>query len=173
MAGQGDTMTTIEALKIINPLDDSIEALKKAFREKALQYHPDRQGGNAEYMKLINEAYALLMKNIGKYRVSEAQASDETPLTEKLTEIYERIKHFQGITIEVCGTWFWITGNTYMYKDQLKEMGFRWANKKKSWYYHEGEYRKETKRSWDLDEIRSKFSAYTLNSEKQTALGNA
>jgi hypothetical protein len=166
-------MTTIEALKIIGPLDDTIEALKKAYHEKALQYHPDRQGGNEEYMKLVNLAYETLLKIVGSYSASEAKASEETPLTEQLAAIYGRIKHFQGITIEVAGTWFWITGNTYTYRTELKNMGFKWANKKKAWYYHEGQYQKETRRSWDLDEIRNKFSSFTLGSEKNMSLGNA
>ncbi len=166
-------MSIIEALRIIDPPDNSLDALKKAFREKALQYHPDRQGGSEEYMKLVNAAYAVLMENIGKYSTTDAANSEETPLTEQLAAIYEKIKHFQGITIEVAGTWFWLTGNTYPYRTELKGIGFKWAGKKKAWYFHEGEYKKETRRNWDLNEIRNRFSSYTLNNDHQSALGNA
>jgi len=165
-------MTTIEALKIIQPLDDTIEALKKAYHEKALQYHPDRQDGNEEYMKLVNLAYETLLKYVGTYNVSETETSEDLPLTEQLKAIYEKIKHFQGITIEVAGTWFWVTGNTYTYKTKLKEIGFKWANKKKAWYFHEGQYQKETKRNWDLDEIRNRFQSVTLGSESHMQLNN-
>ena len=34
--------------------------IKKAFRRMALKYHPDK-GGDAEKMKLLNEAYRVLM----------------------------------------------------------------------------------------------------------------
>lgn len=166
-------MTTIEALKIIEPADNSIGALKKAYHEKAMRYHPDRQNGNEEYMKLVNMAYEVLLNAIGKYNVSETKDSDELPLTEQLAKIYDKIKYFSNITIEVAGTWFWITGNTYTYRAELKNMGFKWANKKKAWYFHEGEYKKETRRNWDLNEIRDKFSAFTLENSISQSLGNA
>ena len=37
----------------------SLDEIKKAFREKALKYHPDR-GGDEEKFKQINEAYSIL-----------------------------------------------------------------------------------------------------------------
>lgn len=38
----------------------SKEEIKKAYREKAKQYHPDRSGGDAEKFKAVGEAYATL-----------------------------------------------------------------------------------------------------------------
>ncbi len=38
----------------------SKEDIKKAFRKMAHQYHPDKQGGNAEKFKEVNEAYSVL-----------------------------------------------------------------------------------------------------------------
>ncbi len=38
----------------------SAEEIKKAFRELAHKYHPDKQGGDAEKFKEINEAYQIL-----------------------------------------------------------------------------------------------------------------
>jgi len=164
-------MSIPEALKIIDPPDNSIEALKKAYREKALQYHPDRQDGNEDFMKLVNAAYALLSDNIDKYDVNEDK-TEGTSLTEKLQEIYEKIKHFQDIKIEVCGTWFWITGDTYTYRAELKELKFKWAKKKQAWYYHEAGYRKLTKRNWKLGEIRLKFGSIDLETITPGILSN-
>ncbi|MDE1874732.1 MAG: molecular chaperone DnaJ [Patescibacteria group bacterium] len=38
----------------------SQDDIKKAFRKLAHQYHPDKQGGNAEKFKEVNEAYSVL-----------------------------------------------------------------------------------------------------------------
>jgi len=38
----------------------SQDEIKKAFREKAHQYHPDKSGGNEEKFKEVNEAYQVL-----------------------------------------------------------------------------------------------------------------
>jgi molecular chaperone DnaJ len=40
--------------------DASAEDIKRAFRELAHKYHPDKNGGNAEKFKEINEAYQVL-----------------------------------------------------------------------------------------------------------------
>lgn len=42
------------------PKNASAEEIKKAFRELAHKYHPDKNGGNAEQFKEINEAYQVL-----------------------------------------------------------------------------------------------------------------
>lgn len=43
--------------------DSSAEEIKKVYRKPAMQYHPDRNGGNPrseERLKEINEAYQIL-----------------------------------------------------------------------------------------------------------------
>ena len=47
--------------KILGVSDDaSAEEIKKSYRKLAFQYHPDRNPGNEEMMKELNEAYAVL-----------------------------------------------------------------------------------------------------------------
>lgn len=42
-----------------------------------------------------------------------------------------------GIIVELCGSWVWVSGNTYGVKESLKQLGFRFSSKKKMWYFHE------------------------------------
>lgn len=42
------------------PKSASADEIKKAFRRQAVQYHPDKEGGNEEKFKEINEAYDVL-----------------------------------------------------------------------------------------------------------------
>jgi len=55
MANQKDYYKVLDI-----PEDSSSEAIKKAYRTLAFQYHPDRNPGKEEMMKEINEAYAVL-----------------------------------------------------------------------------------------------------------------
>lgn len=55
--------------------DSSAEEIKKTYRKLAMQYHPDRNGGNPESeerLKEINEAYQIL-GNEGKRRRYDLQ----------------------------------------------------------------------------------------------------
>jgi hypothetical protein len=167
----GDRIMTIhEALNILKSTSNSESDLKKAYREKAKYYHPDNQGGNEEYMKLVNLAYELLTERLGQWNIKDIN-NNEIPLTEKLQEIYERIKFFTGIKIEVAGSWFWLTGNTYQYREELKKLGFRWSKNKVAWYYHEESYYKWNKKDvWSMSKIRDSFKSYELKTNQESLL---
>ena len=41
---------------------------------------------------------------------------------EKLRETLNKIIHYDGIDIELVGAWIWVSGNTYAFKKELKEL---------------------------------------------------
>jgi curved DNA-binding protein CbpA len=124
-------MKLAEAIKILKPERADLDGLKAAYRAAALKWHPDRNGGSLEaqeMMKAINEAFELLRDNLGFWTVGQGTGTGAEdgggngrgrtwgpadPETEKeLTAVYERIKHFEGLEIEICGKWLWVGGNT-------------------------------------------------------------
>lgn len=49
-------------------------------------------------------------------------------------EIIDKISDID-VSIEKCGHWLWVTGDTYAYRQLLKEIGFRYSYKKRAWYW--------------------------------------
>lgn len=55
--------------------------------------------------------------------------------------IHEKILPLQaleGISIELVGSWYWISGETKKHKDTIKATGARYSAKREKWYYYDG-----------------------------------
>ena len=68
-----------------------------------------------------------------------------------------------GLTVELCGRWLWIGGNTREHKDELKACGCRWSSSKKLWSWHfaeEGSHWHRGKKS--MEYIRSTYGSTTF-----------
>lgn len=72
-----------------------------------------------------------------------------------------------GISIEVCGAWVWVTGDTKDHKDTLKAAGYWWAPKKTAWYFRPPDHKSRNKGEWDLDKIRDTYGSTSVNHEVQ------
>lgn len=57
------------------PPDFTDQQLKKAYRARALEVHPDRPGGDGERMRLIIEAHGVLRDPVKRGQYREARAS--------------------------------------------------------------------------------------------------
>lgn len=134
----------------INP-----ETVKQAFREACKKYHPDVNPAGDEMMKLVNAAFAVLKDFEGDVKEQQADYS------ELLNDALNAVLGLQGLVIEVCGAWVWITGNTRDHKDALKAAAFKWANKKKAWYFRPAKYKSRGRGKSSLDEIRAKYGSAT------------
>jgi hypothetical protein len=180
-------MKLAEAIKILRPERADLDGLKAAYRAAALKWHPDRNGGSLEaqeMMKAINEAFELLRDNLGFWTVGQGTGTGAEdgggngrgrtwgpadPETEKeLTAVYERIKHFEGLEIEICGKWLWVGGNTLQWRTQLKEAGLSWASKKQKWYWKPGGTKERRKGyKWTMDQVRERYGSEDLKTEKR------
>ena len=149
----------------------NIEELKAAYRAFTKQLHPDL-GGSTEDMKRLNNEYDRffeILKNRHNATADEAHQTTETAA--EYMNLINRIIHFNGLEIELCGSWVWIGGNTYPYKAELKEAGCRWSNSKKKWYWrHEEEGLKRHRGTATMAEIRIKYGSHIFEAEPQAAL---
>lgn len=155
------------------------QQLKVCFKVLLKENHPDN-GGDLRTMQDINAEYNRLVDILPDVPGSEKEMARKTEKTAKteqnadtdFTDLPDSVKlavaratQIPGVSVEVCGCWVWVSGNTYAVKETLKEIGFRFSCKKKMWYFHEEtevshKYRKH--REVDMGEIRAKYGTETM-----------
>lgn len=141
----------------------NIDNLRNVYKKVLVKYHPDNNPNSdtTRIMQEINSEYDQLLKQF-------QQSSDykETVLEEELKSVLnEVVKLKADITIELIGSWIWIQGNAYSIKDKLKELGFKWASKKKMWYW--GTMVHGCRTSMDMSYIRQKYGSTVYSREQQ------
>lgn len=163
---------------------ETLEQLRKQYRDLLKKYHPDNAHGSTEATQEINSEYDKLFRMLKDRHDHKGAASSNREgkgkpdfgsmkydFTEdaKLREVLQKIITLDGINIEIVGCWIWVDGNTYNYKDTLKEFGFKWAREKKKWYFHTEAFRKRSNRKLSMEDIRN----YYGSTEVETGRGKS
>ena len=126
----------------------NLKDAKKIYKTLAKKLHPDIGGSE--------EAFKLLQKVFNDYKKNKLFFSDDIKFNIEIEKIITQILHYDNIEIEVIFKWIWISGDTKVIKEHLKELGFRYASKKKMWYY--GELQKSrSRKEQSIQSIRSKY----------------
>ncbi len=156
---------------------NSLEQLRKEYKRLLKLHHPDN-GGTKEASQTINNEYEALFK-ILKDRHNSKEAADTSDYKSStydfeddkaLREALQKIIHLQGIEIEICGSWIWVSGNTYQHKAEIKAAGYKWSKNKSMWYFHNGEYRRGSRKTYTMDDIRFKYGSTEVSGKPQAAL---
>ena len=162
---------------------ETLEELRRQYKELLKKYHPDNPQGSTEATQAINAEYDKLFKVLKNKHESKTADSD----TEKadfnnmkydfsedqaLREMLNKIIGFDGITIEVIGNWIWCF-NSYGYRKELKELGFKYAGQKKAWYYHTESFRKRSHKKLSMDDIRNYYGSTEVKAEETKKLKQA
>lgn len=160
-------------MKYFNNVSDLSE-LRKQYKELLKIHHPDN-GGNVADMQEINAEYDNLFKMLKDKHNSKATDSDKTSYDnmkydfaedEKLREMLNKVIGFHSITLEVIGNWLWAF-DSYNYRKELKELGFRYARNKKAWYWHSDAFRKKSHKSLSMDDIRSYYGSTEIREQRE------
>lgn len=152
----------------VTTLDD----LKSAYRTLCKAYHPDlhpddptatarMQAINAEYESLFN---ILKARNNAAASANESGARWTTETPAEFIAILQKLIPLDGLNIELCGSWLWISGNTYAHRAALKAAGCRWSSSKKMWYWRhaeDAEYRSRGTSS--MGKIRTKYGCERIS----------
>lgn len=146
----------------------SLDELKKEYRRLSMLNHPDR-GGDIEIMKAINAEHDELFEMLKKQHNASADEFHQTTETaEEFRDILEVLMNLDGLEIELCGAWLWISGNTLAHKDALKAAGCGWSSNKKMWYWRHpenaGRYHKSKS---TMTDIRAKYGSERIYGNHQ------
>lgn len=147
-------------MKYLNGIK-TLEELKKAYYKLAMKMHPDR-GGDVEEMKILNNEYDTWFAKVSHIHTNKdgekyTKKTNEKP--QEFKDIIDELMKMNGITIEVIGSFVWVSGDTKPHKDKLKELKFRWHSKKKNWYKAPAGYVKYSRKQYTMDEVRGMFGS--------------
>lgn len=161
---------------------ETLEELRKQYKELLKTHHPDN-GGNVADMQEINAEYDQLFKVLKDKHESTQTSTDNAKADfnnmkydfsedTALREMLSKIIGFTGITIEIIGNWLWCF-NSYKFRKELKELGFKYASGKKAWYYHTEAFRKKSHRKLSMNDIRDYYGSTEVQTEERKQLKQA
>ena len=58
----------------------------------------------------------------------------ERRLAQHSTRLVDAVKNLKGVRLEIHGYCLLLTGNTYLHKEKLLNLKFKWDWRKKRWY---------------------------------------
>ncbi len=173
------------------------EEIKREYRRLCKQWHPDLGAQIADEierrtkkMQEINVAYAQASavyrhedirqraRQYNKPEPTPQDYADADATDERIREAIEKIVVLEGLDIEICGLWVWVSGTqkrgTSVANDHaldvLMQTGFKYSGGKKKWHFAgvpAGGYRKFT-----MEQIRQRYGSKKVESkpkEKENA----
>jgi hypothetical protein len=110
-----------------------------------------------EMLKALKAEYSTLMSVLNSEKPVEEE-KDKASISEIIKVLQEKVNP-DGLHLEICGTWLWITGNTYQVKNVLKELGFRFSSNKLCWYYRQDDHRSGNQKPVPFEFIKGKYGS--------------
>ena len=164
---------------------NTLEELRRQYRDLLKKYHPDNANGSTEATQEINAEYDKLFKVLkNRHESKSADNKESNTKTDfnnmkydfsedaKLREMLNKIIHFDGIKIEIIGNWIWCF-DSFGYRKELKELGFKYAHNKKAWYFHTEAFRKRSHKKLSMEDIRNYYGSTEVETDGTKRLKQA
>ena len=145
----------------------NIQELKQMYRKLCFKLHPDIAGAEKEeeFKKMNKEYESLLIKLANVENLSNAEKEETYNCKDdRFAEIIQKIVTFSEMKIEIIGIWIWCF-NSYLYKDQLKELGFWYSGSKKAWVYS-GSEKSRYRGHYTLSKLHEKWNCEDIETKK-------
>lgn len=148
---------------------ETLEDLKAQYKEQAFRCHPDA-GGSDEEMTALNLEYQDIFRKVSHLHKSARGAVYERETTERAHQYPDLIAALLrlNLTVEVCGSWVWVGGDTRLVKDRLKALGGHWSARKRMWYFAPDDRPKHAWRgTWSMERIRSTYGSRVFEEREE------
>ena len=152
-----------------------VNTLRTAYKKLLLKFHPDNnaedttaqmQEINAEYDKMFQR-----LKEVYEHSQSYEQQTERQKQAydwkkdRQIREVITALSRFDGLEIELCGTWVYVRGNTYPYRKELKALGLTFNKHKSCWIIHFDDYYQYHKNPVSMSYIRDKYGSVIIKTE--------
>lgn len=153
----------------------TVAEIKKEYKRLVWLHHPDR-GGDTATMQEINAQYLDALQRADRQTSTDEKGKEHTyyynedreqAIIDKIDELIRaNVPSAAGVDVYLIGTWIWIVGETKPIKETLKELGCRWHNKRKCWYWQNGKRGRYNKRA-DLAGLAATYGATKIRQRAQ------
>lgn len=134
----------------------TLDELKAQYRAWTKKLHPDCGGSDAD-MKALNLEFERFFEILKRNATADQQTTENA---HDFMDIIDHLIKMDGLQVELCGSWLWITGDTYKYREALKACGCRWSSSKKKWYWRPAESGYQGKhKAKTMEEIRERYGS--------------
>lgn len=144
----------------------TLEDVKNTYKDLFMTYN----NNSAVMATIANEYQTAFIALADQYKnakgVIYTDKDKKAGTPQEWADMVRNLAKLNGIKIELCGTWLWITGKTHENRQALKDLAFRWSKDKKAWYYHNEPFKKKGKKKLSLNEIRSAYGTQKLEKEE-------
>jgi len=145
----------------------SLNEAKHRYLAFARKHHPAFGGNPGDLLMVILE-FRMIPRDpsFGFNQFPEDVKEDFRHFPELLDRLFK-----WKLEVELIGTWTWVSGNTYPYREQLTELGFIYEATKMVWYNRPASCRSANPKPLPFDRIRAlhhqNFANMLLGIEKQ------
>jgi len=161
--------------KFLNGIYSTVGDLKKAFRDLLMVMHPDKGGSNEECAKLISEYESLITRMPNKKAIEREEHKDSSQRVYTASDFMKFDKDFvdalmgliglkmEGIGIEVCGWFLYVSGVKKENKDSVKALGYKWNSTKQTWVFFPSWWSAgKNHKPWNMAEIRQTYGSQQI-----------
>ena len=146
---------------------ETLEELKAAHLRYIKTLHPDNGGSHEEFVEMQAQFKGQfdILKRYHRDKTGASYEKETAETADEYLDILFYLLRLKDCSVSLLGAWLWVEGNTKPYRHELKNLGCRYAPKKKAWYWHSGEYKRHHRTEYSLDEIRGMYGGKDFRQE--------